>query len=108
MKTINEIQDRIHDLETELAVAKGRIVNKVVETERIIFTTRQLNDSQIGDKVKFEKATLCYTHDGKVKSFEKVEGIISEKLSTKVIVISTLGHTFEVPFYKNVQTNDFN
>lgn len=44
MKTINEIQDRIHDLETELAVAKGRIVNKVVETERIIFTPEQLNE----------------------------------------------------------------
>lgn len=27
MKTINEIQDRIHDLETELAVAKGRAYN---------------------------------------------------------------------------------
>ena len=27
MKTINEIQDRIHDLETELAVAKGWAYN---------------------------------------------------------------------------------
>ena len=48
MKTINEIQDRIHDLETELAVAKGWAYNAL---ERYHKEKRKRFSEQIRQKI---------------------------------------------------------
>ena len=40
MKTINEIQDRIHDLETELAVTKGWAYNALERYHLFVLVVR--------------------------------------------------------------------